>query len=66
MEIQVVDNHIVRVDYWEDLKKDPKYGTFGAELTYDYLKKAQDLVVAKYGNDVEVLQALPVLIVRIP
>lgn len=30
------------VNYTEDMKQDPAWGTFNANLTYDYLGKARD------------------------
>lgn len=56
---------LVVVDYMEDVKKDPKWGTFNAGVTFDYLEKAQALVQEKYGENVKVLLSIPELVVRL-
>ena len=38
--------HLVVVDYTEDLKNDPKMGTWNAGVSFDYVAKA-----AAYGLD---------------
>jgi hypothetical protein len=53
------------VDYMEDAKQDPKWGTFNAGLTFYYLAKAQDIIKERYGGDVEVLLSIPSLVVRL-
>lgn len=56
---------LVVVEYMEDLRKDPKYGTFGAEITFDYMAKAKKMVEEK-GYDVKrVLLSIPEYVVEI-
>ena len=52
------------VDYLDDLKADPKFGTFGACLTIDYLERARAIVAERYENTEELL-SIPELVVRI-
>ena len=52
------------VNYTEDMKQDPAWGTFNANLTYDYLGKARTLIKECYGT-VEELLSIPELVVRI-
>jgi len=55
---------LVVVDYWDELEKDPKWGGFNADVTYDYIAKAKNLVKEKYGNT-ETLLSIPALVVRL-
>lgn len=48
----------------EDMEQDPTWGTFDANLTYDYLGKARDLINERYGTAEELL-SIPELVVRI-
>lgn len=50
---------LVVVDYSEDMKNDPRWGTFNAGLTFDYVEKAAKLVKEKYGEPVKVLLSIP-------
>ena len=50
---------LVVVDYTEDLKNDPKMGTFNAGVSFDYVEKAAALVKEKYGEPVKVLLSIP-------
>jgi hypothetical protein len=52
------------VHYLDDAKNDKKWGTFGAGVSLDYLKKATALVKERYGENV-VLLSMPDLVVRI-
>lgn len=56
---------LVVVRYLEDVQKDPRWGTFGAELTYEYLDKAKQLVKDRGYNVVEELLHIPDYVVRI-
>ena len=56
---------LVVVEYQEDMAKDPKWGTFNAGLTFDYLAKAQALVKERYDSNVETLLSVPSLVVRV-
>lgn len=56
---------LVVVDYYEEMKKDPQWGTFGAMVTLDYAEKANNLVIKKYGADVEILLSIPELVARV-
>lgn len=56
---------LVVVDYLEDMKKDPKYGQWGAMVTFDYSEKAKQLVYDTYGDKFEVLLSIPELVVRL-
>lgn len=53
------------VHYLQDAQKDPKWGTFGADISLNYLDKAMELIKERYGEKVEVLQSIPDLVVRI-
>ncbi len=53
------------VHYLDDAQKDPKWGTFGAGISLDYLDKAMSLVKERYGENVEVLLSMPDLVVRV-
>lgn len=53
------------VDYWEDLQKDPKWGTFHVELTLDYVEKAKALVQDSGYKVVRVLLGIPEYVVEI-
>ena len=46
---------LVVVDYYEDMKDDPQFGSFGAGLTFDYYEKAKRLVAEKYTVKRELL-----------
>ena len=46
---------LVVVDYYDDLRNDPKFGNFGAGLTFDYYEKAKRLVAEKYTVKRELL-----------
>ena len=56
---------LVVVDYQEDMQNDPKWGTFNAGLTFDYMAKAQALVKERYGDNTTTLLSVPSLVVRI-
>lgn len=56
---------LVVVEYQEDMQNDPKWGTFNAGLTFEYLEKASALIKEKYGETVEVLLSVPSLVVRV-
>jgi hypothetical protein len=53
------------VHYLDDAKNDPKWGTFGGQISLDYLDKAMALVKERYGANVEVLLSMPDLVVRV-
>lgn len=56
---------LVVVRYLDDAQKDPKWGTFGAGISLDYLDKAMALVKERYGAGVKVLLSMPDLVVRV-
>ena len=56
---------LVIFDFMEDAKKDKRWGTFGAEVSYDYLAKAKALAKELYGEEIQVLQDIPELVIRI-
>lgn len=53
------------VHYLEEAQKDPKWGTFGAGISLDYLEKAMAFIKNRYGEKVEVLLSMPDLVVRL-
>ena len=55
---------LVVVKYQDDMQKDPKWGTFNAGLTWDYLAKARAIVQERYG-ETEILLSVPELVVRL-
>ena len=55
---------LVVVEYAEDMQNDPNWGKFNAEVTFDYLAKAQELVKEKYGAT-ETLLSIPALVVKL-
>jgi hypothetical protein len=55
---------LVVVEYAEDMQKDPNWGKFNANLTFDYLARAQKLVKEKYG-DTQTLLSIPALVVKL-
>lgn len=56
---------LVVFDFLEDAKRDKRWGTFGAEVSYDYLVKAKSLAKELYGNGIEILMSFPELVIRI-
>lgn len=56
---------LVVVHYLDDAAKDPKWGTFNADIAMDYYKKAMELVKERYGENIQVLMGMPDLVVRV-
>jgi hypothetical protein len=56
---------LVVVDYSEDMRNDPNWGKFGAEVTFDYMAKAKALVQERYGEAVKVLLSIPDYVVEV-
>jgi len=56
---------LVTVNYLDDAKKDPKWGAFGAGVSFDYLDKATALIKEKYGTNFKILLSMPELVVRL-
>jgi hypothetical protein len=56
---------LVVIDYSEDVRNDPNWGKFGAEVTFDYLAKAKALIQERQYNVVRVLLAIPDYVVEI-
>jgi hypothetical protein len=59
------DGKLVVVNYYEDMTKDPKWGTFNADLTYKYMGLAARLVKEKYGEPKRVLLGMPDYVVEV-
>ena len=57
--------HLVVVDYSQDMKSDPKWGRFGAEVTFDYLANARKLVKEQQYKVVRELLSIPEYVVEV-
>ncbi len=56
---------LVVVDYMPEMKKDPQYGRFGAEVVYDYMEKAAKLIQERQYKVKRVLLSIPEYVVEI-
>lgn len=56
---------LVVVSYQDDMQQDPRWGTFNAGLTFDYIEKAKKLIDEKGYNVVRVLLSIPDYVVEI-
>jgi hypothetical protein len=56
---------LVVVDYLADMEKDPRWGTYNAGLTFDYLAKAKQLVKDKGYDVVLELLSIPEYVVMV-
>lgn len=59
------EGKLVVVDYSGDLKNDPQWGRFNAELSYKYMGLAAKLIEEKYGQPKRVLLGMPDYVVEI-
>lgn len=59
------EGKLVVVHYLDDAQKDPKWGTFGAELTWDYMAKAKQLIQDRGYQVKRVCLAIPDYVVEI-
>lgn len=59
--VQPKSGDLVLIDYSAELRADPRWGRFGAMVTYDYLDKAKELLRETY-NTFDVLLSIPDLV----
>lgn len=57
--------NLILVSYYEDMTKDPKWGSFNANLTFDYYDKAISLIKKEYGDKIQVMLSIPECVVKI-
>jgi len=56
---------LVVVDYTQDIKNDPKMGTWNAGITFDYVERAEKLVIEKGYKVKKILLSIPEYVVEI-
>lgn len=58
------EGNLVVVNYGDDMRRDPAWGSFGAGVSQKYLANAKEMVKERYGN-VEILLEMPDLVCRV-
>jgi hypothetical protein len=53
------------VEYQKDMENNPKWGTWGSGIVYDYAEEAERMIKEKYGEKFKVLLNIPTLVCRL-